>query len=200
MTKKGQIIYSYDFDNIEYGEILEHYSYDDNKELESRKEIIDRIANCNFSNPRENQDIINSIVLWKINRRIERNDELIKDIYLLSQTINGYKDIKFKDIKAHEEKIKKVFEGLLKTTGISVAMASTILNMFMPNAFPIIDKRAYRVIYCEEMSTNINPEGYLKYVEKVYDFYDKRCQKIINFSDIDKVLYQIDIENGNTVK
>lgn len=103
-------------------------------------------------------------------------------------------------IYAHEEEIKKVFEGLLKTTGISVAMASTILNMFMPNAFPIIDKRAYRVIYCEEMSTNINPEGYLKYVEKVYDFYDKRCQKIINFSDIDKVLYQIDIENGNIVK
>lgn len=192
MKKNSQINYNYDFNNVNY-EMLGKYSYDAKSELESRQDIIDRIANCDFSNPRENQDIINSIALWKINRRIEKNDELIRNIHSLSQKLK-----KYDDINKYLKEVKDVFSGLLQTIGISVAMASTILHMFMPEVFPIIDKRAYRVIYGKEMPKNITAEKYLEYVDKVAAFHRERCSKI-SFQEMDKVLYQIDIANGNTV-
>ena len=58
-----------DFDNI-----LERYSYADDKE------IIERIKNSSGENERENRDIINSIVLWKINRQVNVNTELFASL------------------------------------------------------------------------------------------------------------------------
>lgn len=58
-------------------EILQRYSYADDKN------IIERIKSCSGKNERENRDIINSIVLWKINRQVDIGVELCSFTYLI---------------------------------------------------------------------------------------------------------------------
>ena len=86
-------------------------------------------------------------------------------------------------------------------------MASTILKMFYPNVFPIIDQRAYRELYGKDLpqltgkkSTEYWQEEYVGYVKDCYKYYLDNCSNQIPFSALDKVLYQIDkqrLENEN---
>ena len=48
----------------DYKEVLKKYTYPGDKE------IIERISKCSGTDERENRDIINSIVLWKVNRQV----------------------------------------------------------------------------------------------------------------------------------
>ena len=59
---------------MDFNNILERYSYADDKE------IIERIKNSSGENETENRDIINSIVLWKINRQVNVNTELFASL------------------------------------------------------------------------------------------------------------------------
>ncbi|MBQ8739061.1 MAG: hypothetical protein IJZ04_09480 [Clostridia bacterium] len=86
-------------------------------------------------------------------------------------------------------------------------MASTILKMFYPNVFPIIDQRAYRELYGKDLpqltgkkSTEYWQEEYVGYVKDCHKYYLDNCSNQIPFSALDKVLYQIDkqrLENEN---
>ena len=46
----------------------------------------------------------------------------------------------------NKEKTCEILTSLLKTKGVQLAMASTILRFRNPNIFQIIDQRVYRVI------------------------------------------------------
>lgn len=177
---------------MDYKEVLDRYAYSDDAE------IIDRIKNCSGENERENRDIINSIVLWKINRQVDIGSELF--IAIKNLNIVAF------NIKSSEEEIKKIICDLLQVKGIKIAMASTILKMFYPETFPIIDQRAYRELYGEELpefyGKNANKkyvELYIKYIKDCYSYNEKVCPNI-KFEDVDKVLYQLDLGKGNKVK
>jgi len=82
-----------------------------------------------------NQELLNEIVLWKVNRYALFNSTLISEI----NTISSWKVL-------NKEKTRKILTSLLKTKGVQLAMASNILRFRNPNIFQIIDQRAYRVI------------------------------------------------------
>lgn len=60
---------------MNYQDILNRFSYDD------ETKIIDGISKAEKEDYRENQDIINEIVLWKLNRRPQISEKLI-DLYV----------------------------------------------------------------------------------------------------------------------
>ena len=86
-----------------------------------------------------NQEIINEIVLWKVNR------------YVLMQkdTLELLNKIKKTDNILNEELTILILKKLLDKDqkGIQLAMASTILRFKNPSIYQIIDQRVYRFIY-----------------------------------------------------
>lgn len=177
-----------------YSEYLKDYAYDDNSNLLSREQIITRIQNCDFADEQVGQDVLNGIVTWKTNRRIYVNPSVIKDIKKLSLRLENVTDIDSVD-----KDIEKIWESLTKSPGVRAAMASTILHMFMPNVFLIIDQRAYREIYDgKEMPGKISFDDYIKYLKDVEEYRLKNCPQI-DFKEMDKILFQIDKEKGNSV-
>ena len=173
-------------------EVLKRYAYADDEE------IINRIKNCTGKDERENRDIINSIVLWKINRQVDIGIEL----FIAIKTLN----ILPSNIKTNEKEIKKIVFDLLEVKGVKIAMASTILKMFYPDSFPIIDQRAYRELNGEDLPDYYGASANQRYADLYFQYildchvYNKSVCPNINFDDIDKVLYQLDLEKGNKVK
>jgi hypothetical protein len=173
-------------------EILQRYSYADDKN------IIERIKSCSGKNERENRDIINSIVLWKINRQVDIGVELF----------NAFKKINvtFLSFETKEREIKAIIFDLLQVKGIKIAMASTILKMFYPEVFPIVDQRAYRELMGKELPVFYGASSTQKFVDLYYQYvkdchtYNKNICPEIKFENVDKVLYQLDLEKGYKVK
>ena len=176
---------------MNYQEVLNRFTYDD------ETEIINRIAKANRSDYRENKDIINQIVLWKMNRRPQVAEELIDAIYKLEV-------LKTPTEAADSERTAQVVEGLLRSKGMQLPMASTVLHFYFPDMYPIIDQRAYRELYGKDYPKNtikveVLVAMYMKYIADCYKYQQKNCPEI-PFAKIDKVLYQLDKEKGNKVK
>lgn len=133
-----------------------------------------------------NQEIINQIVLWKVNRYVDIEDEL----FSLLNTIK--KENKILD----EGLTKQVLEQLLSTKGIQLAMASTILRFKNPKIYQIIDQRVYRFIYGENMpkyfnSIKVQIELYLEYLQKLRNVCE---EKGIDYELSDRIIYELDKE------
>lgn len=139
-----------------------------------------------------NQELINEIVLWKINRYAEMSNEALNLINKVDQ--------KTKFIES--DLTGEILMELLNTKGIRLPMASTILRFRNPNIYQIIDQRVYRLIYGTELklkaSLNDNIIQYLDYLtdlRKVCDLYQ------IPFSESDRILYEYDkIANLEKIK
>lgn len=102
-----------------------------------------------------------------------------------------------------DEKTAQVIEKLLQTKGMQLPMASTVLHFYYPEVFPIIDQRAYRELYAMDYPKTMTKipmltELYRKYVKDCWEYQQEKCPEIA-FSQIDKVLYQLDKEKGNKV-
>ena len=119
---------------MDYQEVLSRFTYDDGTD------ILNRVSSEEAGDYRENRDIINEIVLWKMNRRPQVTEELIDAIFSL-------KEIKTPLQVLTDEKTERVVEKLLQTKGMQLPMASTVLHFYYPKIFPIIDQRAYRELY-----------------------------------------------------
>lgn len=119
---------------MNYQEILSHFTYDDSTDIRNRAAVAEA------GDYRENRDIINEIVLWKMNRRPQVTEELIDAIFSL-------KEIKTPLQALEDEKTAQVIEKLLQTKEMQLPMASTVLHFYYPEVFPIIDQRAYRELY-----------------------------------------------------
>lgn len=120
------------------------------------------------------------IILWKLNRYPQYKDSLI---VILNDLNNNY----------DEEKLKKVLEMLLDIKGIDLPMASTILRFLIPDKCQIIDQRAYRILYGEELKLSTVKEKkvntYIEYLKKL----DEKCIEFnIDFKEADRVLYYMD--------
>lgn len=175
---------------IKYNDILSEYTYQD------ETEIVERIQSLNICGEREARDIINSIVLWKVNRQVNIGMDLFCRIREFNLT-------DARDLNKREPEIREIVHLLLQVKGVRIAMASTFLKMFYPDVFPIIDQRAYRELYGEELPKSMKihdaVELYLTYIYDCHRYYNENCLGQIAFSDLDKVLYQLDINKGNRV-
>ena len=169
-------IYSPDFNLSD-----ENYNYQDEltKELDLYREDFD-------------QNHINKIVLWKINRYAKLNEETI-------QLINSISPV---EQSIDKEKTKKVLSALLKISGIGIPMASTILRFRNPHVYQIIDQRAYRILMGEELKLSVtkmdeNIKIYLDYLEKLRAF----CFSVgKNFEEADRFLYEKDKKLNKGIK
>lgn len=175
----------------EWSELLSLYDYPLGDEQKDKIKNLGENSSIELVKP-----LINEIVLWKLNRMVVVNDELIKCL-LKIRRITDIED--FLNNKELQEELKGTMKMLMDSKGIRIAMASTILHFFNPKICPIIDKRAYFALNKKLMPENINniskgPDEYLKYVEKCYEWFKLKTEKEknIKFEDIDKVLYQHD--------
>lgn len=136
-----------------------------------------------------NQDIINEIVLWKVNRYAKLDDETL---LLINEIENDSTEL---DI----EKTKDILKKLLLTKGIQLPMASTILRFRNKNIYQIIDQRVFRIIYQDktlkistypsEKNIKVQIDIYLNYLSELRIL----CQKLqISFCDADRILYMAD--------
>lgn len=174
---------------ISYQEILDRFKYEDESDIK------ERIASTTKTNYRENRDIINEIILWKMNRMPHFGDELVDMIYSLADIDAPEKTIK-------SEKTKQVLVKLLQTRGMKLPMVSTVLHFYFPQVFPIIDQRAYRELYGIEypqyVKLDVMVDIYMKYIEDTWKYQREKCPEI-PYEKIDKILYQLDKEKGNKV-
>lgn len=139
-----------------------------------------------------NQEIINEIVLWKVNRYTE----LEIDTLLLLNTIRKDDEI------LNTSLTKQILEQLLITKGIQLPMASTILRFKNPKLYQIIDQRVFRFIYGENMpkyfgSIESQIVLYLEYLEKLKNICE---EKQINFELSDRIIYELDKEYNKDEK
>lgn len=175
---------------MNYQEVLSRFTYDDGTDIRKR------ILAAEADDYRENRDIINEIVLWKMNRRPQVTEDLINVIFEL-------KEIKTPLQALENEKTTKAVEKLLQTKGMQLPMASTVLHFYYPDVFPIIDQRAYRELYNIDYPKTLTKisaltDLYIKYIKDCREYQQERCPEIA-FAQIDKVLYQLDKEKGNKV-
>lgn len=139
------------------------------------------------------QEIINEIVLWKINRYSKPSNE----------TLDLLNKITKNDDKLDEELTRQVLKELLQTKGMKLAMASTVLRFKNPKVYQIIDQRVYRFIYPNEDLTKITSnidkqiQIYLKYLS---DLKEICISKNIDFTLSDRILYSLDKEYNKDFK
>ena len=133
------------------------------------------------------QDIINEIVLWKINRYAKIPHEVL----------NLLNKIKKTDKILNEELTREILRGLLNAHGVRLPMASTILRFKNPNIYQILDQRVYRYIHPEHKEY-VHNNNILEQIE-LYINYLKSLNQIcseynIEFQNADRILYLMDIK------
>lgn len=135
------------------------------------------------------QQTINEIVLWKVNRFASLTDQTFE---LLNKIDPNSTEL---DISLTTE----ILKALLQTKGIQLPMASTILRFKNKNIFQIIDQRVYRVIYKDKklkLSTYLNDKNLLDQVKIYFDYLTdlkKVCVNLnIQFEISDRILYEAD--------
>ena len=174
---------------MNYENVLERFKYP------SDNEIFERIDSVDEKDYRENKDIINEIILWKINRMPIVENELIDLIYDLPKDLTVYSLM-------DDDNVKNVLNKLLNTHGIALPVASSILHFYYPNLFPIIDQRAYRELYGKEYPKTKSKGKliniYLTYIQDIYAL-NRGKYPNVSYQNIDKLLYQLDKEKGNKV-
>ena len=138
------------------------------------------------------QNVINEIVLWKVNRYVSLDDETLE---LINQIDKNATEV-------DEELTKSVLKKLLNTNGVRLAMASTILRFKNPKIYQIIDQRVYRFIYGEELKYPLKDideqiKIYLAYLQKLKEVCDEHK---IDFVLADRILYSMDKEHNKNIK
>jgi hypothetical protein len=108
--------------------IEEDYIFDYEPELTNRLDNVQKIFD---------QTIVNEIVLWKVARFANIDPSVFKLINAI-EPLSRELDV---------SQTTELLQSLLKTKGIGLPMASTILRFKNPNIYQIIDQRVYRFIY-----------------------------------------------------
>ena len=168
-------IYDKDFELLEKDYIL-NYQHDLTQKLDADKSDF-------------NQNRLNEIVLWKVNRYAKFEVELITALNSINPD----------DEKIDLEKTKHILRLLLNTKGVQLAMASTILRFRNPKIYQIIDQRVFRIIYPgkELKTTKYQNE---KLIEKQIQLYLTYLQDLreaclmlnIDFNKADRILFMAD--------
>jgi hypothetical protein len=179
---------------LNYRDVLDEYKYESDERI---KQKASAVYSTDYV---KNRDIINEIILWKLNRSVEISDSTIDKIHSLRHSVQ--KPLDAIDNMA----VKKLLLELLDSKGIKIAMASTILHFYYPSVFPIIDQRAYRELTGDEIpefhtkdKNGKYAELYLHYIENCYK-YNIEMFPAAEFECIDIILYQLDKDKNSKVK
>jgi hypothetical protein len=136
------------------------------------------------------QELVNEIVLWKVNRFVELNEGLLRKIENVRELSPG-----------EHRNSESLIESLLQVPGVDLPMASTLLRFRNPAVFQIIDRHAYRAIFGVKYpfypSTSPKKKigGYFDYIDELIELCDRKALK---FETVDRALYQFDKqENGH---
>lgn len=138
------------------------------------------------------QNIINEIVLWKVNRFSLFDDETFEILNSINKEQNTL----------NIDLTRNVLEILLSRKGVQLPMASTILRFKNPTIYQIIDQRVYRFIYGENLPVYFSSiakqiDLYINYLEKL----NSVCfEKNINFSLSDRIIYELDKQYNKNEK
>ena len=139
------------------------------------------------------------IVLWKTNRFPILPEDVLN-------SLSNITDFQTEDIGT--DKWKKTTTELIKmllnkdnVKGVELPMASTIFRFINPKAYQIIDARAYNSIYGKKIPKGNPAEVYVEYMKKVLDAFKNGYKgiKVVRFEDMDRFLYQYDIEIGHKI-
>jgi len=148
---------------------------------------LDGIGDVAFS-----QDLINEIVLWKLNRYVFLDNAAL-------QSIDALRCLKAGQHRQGEA----VLRWLLGTHGVDLPMASTILRFRNARAFQIIDRHAYRAIYDQDypLCTGTSPcrkiTVYFDYLDQLVELCETRE---LAFETIDRLLYVFDKGQNGSLK
>lgn len=158
---------------------LAEYDY----QIELTKEL-------DISNQPIDQDWVNQVILWKVNRYAKMDEPILSLL---------------QSVQSAAQPDEKVIGALLSVRGVQLAMASTLLRFCNPNVYQIIDQRVFRVIYGAGKSIhNITQDASGlkrgKGIQKATNQYlaylgDLRagCDRLgIKFCDADRLLYMAD--------
>jgi hypothetical protein len=141
------------------------------------------------------QEIINEIILWKVNRYA----------VLDNKTLSLLNSIGSEGGELNVTLTEEILGNMLKTKGIRLPIASTILRFKNPNIYQIIDQRAYRYLYGEELSlqppTNKNIDSQIQlYIRYLKDLKDVPTKTGWDFTMLDRILYSKDIKHNPGLK
>lgn len=149
--------------------------------------------------------VLNQIVLWKVNRY-----PLICDSTISVLNKIGDKQSNFSlDNEKDREIASKALKLLLKSNGVKLAMASTILRFKNPNWFQIFDERVCRALYgkkpneafscfkAKEGRTNATIEFYFKYLK---DLKNRAKELDVEYSMADRVFWLTDKKLNKGIK
>lgn len=182
------LLFEINFNNMKLKTILDK----DFKILNSDYQFdyqIELTAKLDFGKALFDQNVLNEIVLWKVNRYAKFEKSLIDEINSIDSTIEQL------DI----QKTTRVLRMLLKTKGVQLPMASIILRFRNPKTYQIIDQRVFRIIY---EGKEFKVSNYLneKNIQNQIDLYLKYlidlravCSKLdIRFEHSDRILFMAD--------
>jgi len=130
------------------------------------------------------QDIINEIVLWKVNRYAGLSPYCLELINKIDKNA----------IKLDHAFTGEILLQLLSQKGIRLPMASSILRFKNPNVYQIIDQRAFRfltgkILEYPERDLNQQINYYLEYLDKL----NEACKQFkMDFKLSDRILYRLD--------
>ncbi|OGP88642.1 MAG: hypothetical protein A2157_16435 [Deltaproteobacteria bacterium RBG_16_47_11] len=163
----------------------EDLNFDYNRDLTNELDIIEE----DFD-----ENIINKIALWKLNRYPRLTDELIRRLN------------RIRNDEEHKEEHKKILIDLLGCSGVQLPMASTFLRFRNPRLFQIIDQHVYRLLTGYELSLPLSNsqrnkdkicEIYFRYLEDM----KRKCKELeIPFEKADRILYKADKRINKDVK
>lgn len=148
---------------------------------------LDGIGDVAFS-----QDLINEIVLWKLNRYVFLDSAVLQSIDALRCPKTG-----------QHRQAEAALLSLLGTHGLDLPMASTILRFRNARAFQIIDRHAYRAVYDQDypLYTGTSPcrkiTVYFDYLDRLVELCEKRE---LPFESIDRLLYVFDKRQNGSLK
>ena len=138
------------------------------------------------------QNILNEIILWKVNRYAWFDSVTIELLNTLKQWTS----------ELDELLTEQLLEKLLGTKGVRIAMASTILRFKNPSVYQIIDQRVYRIVYWVNMPTIKDKEASNVYIKYLKDLRSVCTKHNIPFEQSDRDLYALDkvINKGIKIK
>ncbi len=166
----------------ELNDFLRRYSYQ--PELTHR---LDNIFHIEM-----NEELVNEIVLWKLDRYVYLRSELFSKLNNLSNL----------GIGQHRQG-EDVIQLLLEVRGIDLPLASTLLRFRNPTAFQIIDRHAYRALYGEKYRlwrTTPSTKKILEYFRYLDDLIDLCQERNLDFRTIDRLLYVFDKERNGPLR
>jgi hypothetical protein len=159
-------------------EALGHYQY--------LPDLTNDLDNIPSDQPFTITDIF-KIVLWKLNRFVDLGDALAR-----------LNDIGHLENGQHRE-AQQLLCSLLSCRGIRLPMASTILRFRKPDVFQVVDERAYRMAMERDLKLSAVPatdcKTYFEYLDVLNALVEEEHN--LRFQDLDRALYQIDIDMGN---